>query len=73
MDDLKEDLLDTAAVLKNKLSKISFASWALLMLVLGLWPLFYLMMAFTLVKLAISFSGTIYLAYICTKEMGISR
>tara|TARA_Y100001968_G_C19347054_1_gene712631 strand:- start:496 stop:717 length:222 start_codon:yes stop_codon:yes gene_type:complete len=73
MDDLKEDLLDTLAVLKNRLSSIGFASWLLLLVAFGLWPLFYLLMAFTFVKLVISFSGTIYLIYLLSIGREISR
>tara|TARA_Y100001968_G_scaffold325688_1_gene367389 strand:+ start:1017 stop:1226 length:210 start_codon:yes stop_codon:yes gene_type:complete len=68
MDDLKEDLLDTIAVLKNKLSKLGFAPWLFSVALFLLWPFFYLLMAFSFVKLVLSFSGTAFLAYLCYKK-----
>ena len=54
MDDLKEDLLDTAAVLKEKLLRIEIRSWLLIGFLLSCGPLFYFLLAFAFVKLSIS-------------------
>jgi len=54
MDDLKEDLLDTAAVLKEKFMRIGIKSWLLILVTLATGPVFYFVLAFALVKVIIS-------------------
>ena len=61
MIDLKEDLLDTFAVLKGKLKDFGPYTWFLLFLSLLMFPLSYFLLAFGLVKLVISGFVTVYM------------
>tara|TARA_Y100001968_G_C19426126_1_gene754450 strand:- start:2212 stop:2424 length:213 start_codon:yes stop_codon:yes gene_type:complete len=54
MGDLKEDLLDTAAVLREKIKKLGISPWIAFPLCLFVWPILYLLLAFAFVKLIIS-------------------
>ena len=54
MGDLKEDLLDTAAVLRGKIKKLQISPWISLPVSLVIWPILYVLMAFAVVKLIIS-------------------
>jgi len=69
MDDLKEDLLDTAAILKERLNKLGIIGWFLLFLPLAIWPVFYLLLAFGFVKLVISGTAALYLASFWYKRL----
>ena len=68
MGDLKEDLLDTAAVLKEKFKNLSPFNWVLLLFSFVAWPLFYILLAFGFIKLFISGVGSIYLMSLCYKK-----
>ena len=68
MDDLKEDLLDTAAIIKEKFKKLGKAGWLLVIFPMALWPLFYMMLAFGLIKIIISGLGVAYFLRIFYKQ-----
>ena len=70
MDDLKEDLLDTAAVLKEKLLRVEIRSWLLIGILLSCGPLFYLLLAFAFVKFIISGFLVGYLLQKSFKQVG---
>tara|TARA_Y100001968_G_scaffold217938_1_gene200540 strand:+ start:21161 stop:21376 length:216 start_codon:yes stop_codon:yes gene_type:complete len=59
MDDLKEDLLDTIAILKQTIQNKGFSSFLLVVISLILWPLFYLVISFGIMKIIISGISTI--------------
>jgi len=60
MDDLKEELLDTAAILRQKFNKLGIVAWLLIFLPFAIWPVLYGLLAFGLVKLIISGIGVFY-------------
>ena len=68
MDDFKEDLLDTVAVLKQTFKNIGLVSWALIFISILLWPIFYLLLSISFLKLVTSGLGTIYLAIFLKKN-----
>tara|TARA_Y100001968_G_C19314604_1_gene695961 strand:+ start:688 stop:897 length:210 start_codon:yes stop_codon:yes gene_type:complete len=65
MDDLKEDLLDTVAVLKEKLIRGGFKSWLLILISVAIGPFFYFLLTLSLVKITISAFIAIY--FLCKR------
>jgi len=69
MEDLREDLLDTVAVITDKLKKIGIGTWFLILAIFCSWPLFYFLLAFGFVKLIFSGIVASYLARIYFKSL----
>ncbi len=63
MDDFKEDLLDTAVVLKKKLQNFGIGGLLLIIGCFALWPVLYLGLTFGIIKLIVSGIGTSYIAF----------
>ncbi len=68
MDDLIEDILDATAIVKERVKKINTRRWILIVIAICLCPVFYLMMAFSMVKLLISISGVGYIIKITDRK-----
>ena len=68
MGDIKEDLLDTAAIFKEKFKDLGFRGILLILLTFCLWPLFYFLLAFSFLKFTISGIATLYLSVLSYKS-----
>ena len=69
MGDFKEDLLDTLAIFKNKLSNQNIISKLALLTTLLIWPVLYTLLKFSLIKLIISAFGSIFLIAFAFKKI----
>tara|TARA_Y100000814_G_C12049889_1_gene305756 strand:- start:115 stop:330 length:216 start_codon:yes stop_codon:yes gene_type:complete len=69
MDDLKEDLLDTVAIFRERVNNLGVSGLIMMLLPLLLWPFLYFLMAFGLIKLIISGSGAAILTSLLYKKI----
>ncbi len=72
MEDLKEELLDTVAIIQDKLKDLGLRGKFLILLTFCLWPLFYFLMTLSVIKFIISGVATLYISILSYKSNKIS-